>query len=50
MTNQKKNFLQETAFEEDVNPIHASDSYWRDDKSKRKLADKFSQWLQSDKK
>ena len=46
MTDEKRKFLQETAFEEDVN----LDDPYKTDKQKKEVADRFSQWMQKDKK
>ena len=45
MTEQKREFLQETAFEEDVN----LDNPYKTEEQKRKVAQKFAQWLEKDK-
>lgn len=45
MTDQKRNFLQETAFEEDVTIDEYQEDYWKTDESKRKVAQQFSQWM-----
>jgi|21_taG_2_1085346.scaffolds.fasta_scaffold210712_1 hypothetical protein len=44
MTDKKRNFLQETAFEEDVN----LDDPLKTEKEQRKVADKFAQWLEKE--
>lgn len=43
---QKREFLQETAFEEDVN----LESPYKTEEQKQKMAQKFAQWLEKDKK
>ena len=45
MTEQNREFLQETAFEEDVNLDAKKDDYWQSDDSKKAVAAKFAQWL-----
>jgi len=47
MTDKKRNFLQETAFEEDVNLDSKKEDYWQSDESKKAVAAKFAQWLQN---
>tara|TARA_R110002050_G_scaffold15817_1_gene48345 strand:+ start:788 stop:928 length:141 start_codon:yes stop_codon:yes gene_type:complete len=44
MTEQKREFLQETAFEEDVD----LDNPLKKEKEQRKVADKFAQWLEKE--
>ena len=46
MTEKKREFLQETAFEEDIN----LDDPYKTDKLKKEVADRFYQWMQKDKK
>ena len=46
MTDKKRNFLQETAFEEDVN----LDEPFATEEQKRAVAKRFEQWMEKDKK
>ena len=43
MTEQKREFLQETAFEEDVD----LDNPLKTEKEQRKVADRFAQWMEN---
>ena len=45
MTEQKREFLQETAFEEDV----TLENPYKTEEQKRNVAQKFAQWLEKDK-
>lgn len=48
MTNQNRKFLQETAFDVDENEEMRQDDYWQNDENKRKVAQKFQQWLKKE--
>lgn len=47
MTQENRKFLQETAFDVDENSHIRGDDYWQSDESKRKVAQKFQQWMKT---
>ena len=47
MTEQNRKFLQETAFEVDENQEIRQDDYWQSDESKKRVAQKFQQWMKT---